>query len=425
MELKPYDWEDSVRVAAKNFNLSEEHTLLLQKLTKIHGPVRVSRERNGIHYNFASPAGIEKDGSIELQKRHCSLNADKYVADPYKNDMVALCHKYNTRYAVSELLAMKNIDLRIPQGIKIDRRANMRDPRASLKYDEYGNPIPDNVGNIIPVNKLPPNHPAVVYLSSREGGAFSMDDLYRQFRCSFCTASNPEKRFLSMPFGFKKSPEGRIVYFIDQHGKERGWQARVIEWEHEGFLYYWNPSEQLFRPVYVLSSNIPSTLRDLDVNGEPKKWTLLPEFRQFKDFSLPKYLIATGSERNTVLLGFDGSLSLSKDTGFKGLFICEGPMDAARIFQCGYPAAACMGKYVSVNQINLAANSFDFVVGIGDNDDAGSSFMEGFKASCLQCGMRHFTLPVPNEYKDAGETPFSVMMPYLNDFLYNNNLLKP
>lgn len=407
--------DEAIMVASRNFNLSRDQTALLSKLTRIHGPVRLSREKSGLHFNFASPEGIKRDGAIELQKRHCSLNADKYVKDPKKNDMVGMCHKYNIKYSVSELLSMLDLYQRIPNNTKVDFRPNRIDFRAYLSYDKYGNAIPESVGTVIPVTELSEDHPAIIYLKTRKGGAFDPIKLYEHFRLSYCSKHNPERKYTIMPNGFTKSPEGRIVFFMDQHGKERGWQARLIEIDHEHKKYYWNPFKEAFLPVYIKSSHLPDNQRDKNSKNIEKEWTLLSPYADFEKFTMPKYLIATGSERNTVLLGFDGANKLAKDKGFRGLFLCEGPMDAARIYQCGYPAAAVMGKYISKNQANLAANSFDFVVSVSDNDSAGSDFLDWFNKTFTNIGIPVYNLIVPDPYKDAGECPTDILSKHISD----------
>lgn len=392
-----------VKEVSEKFNLNRNQKLILYNLMQVHGPSRLARESSGIHMYLPSPIALEKDGKIELYKKHLSLNLDKLKKT---EDKIALCHKYNVSYSVDELLSMSHIEKRC--GTVVKRVLNTYDSRAGLIHDEDGNVIHEPAGDVIPINKLPEEHPAVQYILNRTGGAFSPDILYEHFRVSYCANPSSVKKYYKYPNDFDKSPMGRIVFFVDQIGKERGWQARLIEFEDDDHVFIWNGYKNLFYPVYIKSDRLLKEGRtdEVDYNpktGKPKDLSILNPYRKINGFTLPKYLISAGSSRNEAILGYDAAERLARKNETRNLFITEGPFDATRIFHAGYPAVALMGKYCDITQVRVMTRYFKNFYVVGDTDDAGKVMMDNVHETFLRSNILVNKISVPNDYKDVAE----------------------
>ena len=185
--------------------------------------MRIAREFSGLHFYIACPECLEQEGSSELTKKHLAINPGKDFAG---QDCCAMCMKCQEVYRVTILVSMPTLDQR-----GIEYRPEVVPPQVGpnmdlLEPDGKGNLIPKGPGEVVPVTSLAEDHPAMIYLSSRQ---FEPMALWQQFRCSYCTKENPNLYFRRLAGGFRASPQGRLIFFADQHGVQVGWQARILE----------------------------------------------------------------------------------------------------------------------------------------------------------------------------------------------------
>lgn len=394
---------------------------LAQAIMRLHGSVLVTREKHGLHLNFACPSCLETEGSVELRKKHFALNADKHLllgqwADedlhPGVRDKVGMCMKNGCRFGVKQLLEWPSLDKR---GIKQSKagKVSFADNTAWLVEDAQGNQIPGGPGDgtegsLIPVNALPNDHPASVYLQSRD---YNLNALWEQFRCSYCEREWPaspaaNRYYRKMPDGFQDSPQGRIVFFADIGGVQRSWQARIIEAEFsEGgqrYKAFWNGQTRRWHTMERFNESID-------------KFEVLPQFANgMTTWSPSKYRTANGAIRNEILFGLDAAVKWNKQHRRNQLplaFSLEGPLDAGRF---GPPALAKTGKYTSDDQIALMKKYFSIVVEVPDNDKAGRQNLQDTWSRMEQQVTTHvWELPehmscVPHRIKDAGLLPQKV-----------------
>lgn len=355
---------------------------LAEALANIHGPVHITQERSGLHLYMASPVCLEQYGRDELHKRHLAVNVSKYLRIGQwaakggrragRIDSCAQCMKTSTPYTITQLLHMPPLSAR---GIK-DTGATVKvvDNSAWLTTDPSGNTIPIGPGDVIPVTQLPPEHPAVWYLTQYRK-PYDLERLWRQFRCSFCWREFPEslqprRRYRPLPAGMKDTPQGRIIFFADQEGIQKSWQGRVIDMidSAQGVRYVLHPYTGAWTPV---ESRHPDG-----------KFRPLPEIQQSKyDWSLTKYRNARGSSRNDILFGLDAAVMWNRQQGRTGrdtvAGLVEGPLDAGRV---GPPFVALTGKFISPDQADILATRFRRVIFVSDTDPVGLQSREAAAA---------------------------------------------
>lgn len=386
-------------IAPGSSELPREVMMLAGSLARIHGDVVVRKESHGTHLYMASPEALERDGDKELLSRHMTVNADKYLgvgrwtarAGTYDRDHVATCHKYGTRYAVSDLLKMLPLEQRgisAGSGHKVINASFDREKY--LVDDGRGNMVPMGPGKCVPLAGLPAEHPAIVYLRTRD---FEPSDLECQFGASYCYEEAPENRAIGLywkrlPGGFKVTPQGRLILNVDVRGIRQGWQARILEYEAGHFRYFWHPYECKWVPVLVKISQADGGY----------KWELRPDWARSKFQWKPvKYRSANGIQRAEVLMGFDAAVHAN--TGYGVIF--EGPLDAARL---GPPGMAYMGKYLNEGQAHLLASAFPHILFMRDEGSAGD---EAAASIVVHLGgrVRLTEVPRPPRYEDPGAMP--------------------
>ena len=358
--------------------VSDKHKQLAAQLALLHGKVRLARESAGIHAYMASPACLLKDGIIELTKLHLAVNLDKYIAG---TDLCGQCMKTSKAYRMTSLLRYPPLKERgiqniTPQVFEADTNPDY------LELDAKGNKVPKGPGECQLLTELPAGHPALEYLAAR---GYDPAKLVAQFRASFCHQERSDLHWRPMPGGFKATPQGRIVFFMDMMGVQAGWQARVLEVERKHARYYLHPYEGQW--VAVQQRLKP---------GSP--WVPIPGF---ENWDPAKYLLAYGSKRNSSLMGLDAAIAFNKDQKRKLCVLVEGPLDAGRI---GPPGIAIMGKFFSENQSKLITTNFDDVVFIGDNDEAGKQAKQKvYERLGTAPGIRLLLPDLPRTFKDVGE----------------------
>jgi hypothetical protein len=385
--------------------------MLAEALSRLHGPAVIRNESNGYHIYLPSPECLKTDGRKEIQSRHLTVNASRYkqtddwvrkhgaIKEQSMLDFSAICHKTNTKFRVTDLLNEKKFPPLEKRGLpnissKIICAATQR--TESLVDDGKGNMVPMDPGEVIPINQLPPYHPAVEYLKSRN---YDLDSLYHQFRCSYCIAEQPENPakgifYKRLPLDFKDTPQGRIVFYSMINGVQVGWQARILEKTEDDVKFYWHPYKQKWTPVQYK-------------NNDTGKWDVFPGV-EIKDGPYPilwkpsKYKTATGMTRNETLMGVDAAMEFNKKFKLKKpvVFLVEGPLDAGRI---GPGAVALLGKYFSENQASVLLSRFKKIVLVSDNDKAGNELKERVTELLHDKLVELVFAEVPAPHKDVGD----------------------
>ena len=358
-------------------NVSEEVKQLAGALSRRHGHVTVTVEKNGAHLNMACPACLDAEGARELLpgKRHLAVNADKYLSQGKwfgkpPVDFVGKCMKCGKPYSVVKLLQWAPLSAR---GYNTEAKVTVTDNSKWL-VSRGGIDVPGGPGydsdraGVTPLTQLPADHPAVVYLQQRGYDLASLED---QFEAGYCWSEWPEDRAAEryhkrLIGGMKDSHQGRIIFFSRQDGVQRGYQGRIIEhtWQHEAYTV---------RSFWCGQSNTWKTM-DLLSDGE---WILLPEWRDAKGAWPPsKYKNASGCERNSMLFGLDAAVRYNathRPGKVPYAIVVEGPLDAGRF---GAPAVARIGKFLSDAQIKILAARFGVLFLVPDNDRAGLESVE-------------------------------------------------
>lgn len=346
---------------------------LAEALSRRHGAVQITKEKNGHHLNMACPNCLTTEGSRELQagKRHLAVNADKYlslgkwIGQPAV-DTAASCMKCGTPYRITKLLQYAPLSKR---GYPDSPKVSVTDNTKWLVH-RNGRDIPGGPGEdsdrqgVVSLLRLASNHPAIWYLQHR---GYSIPSLCEQFDAAYCEKEWAENReegryHKHLLNGMKDSHQGRIIFFSLQNGVQLGYQGRIIEntFEHNGVTYrsFWCGQSRSWKV--------------LDYKSQDGTWILLPEFRSDRGAWPPsKYKNASGAARNELLFGLDAAVAWNarhRPGKEPYAFVVEGPLDAGKI---GSPAVARIGKYLSDEQIKLLAARFRRIFLVPDNDKAG------------------------------------------------------
>lgn len=363
--------------------MDPEYEQLARDLSAIHGTVRITNEASGIHFYMACPTCLEEYGEDELHKMHLAFNAEKYIKAGQSS--AAMCMKTEESFHLMDLLAMPPLDQRghvcTPKVI-VKQQADEK----YLEPDEHGRMVPKSPGTVVSVYSLPDTHPARMYLASRN---FDVDSLTDQFGITYCEQERPDMFYRKLLHGFRATPQGRIVFYIIQDGMVKGWQARILELEHEGKGWYYHPYRKQWVPVTQL------------VPGQ--KANPLPGWEEWDP---AKYILAHGCARNECLMGFDAAMKYHEtSTGPRWAGLVEGPLDAGRV---GAPVMATMGKFFSQAQAQIIKDAqFDPVIYIADDDEPGRKAKQSVHKQFDALGIsgRLKVIDSPAGYKDLGAMP--------------------
>lgn len=368
-----------IKTSSAPAQLTPEQMNLAKDLMMCHGNVRVTRESRGLHFYIACPDCLASDGEKELFSMHLAINVEKCLAG---HNGASQCMKTGQVFRIDELTMW----------LPLEKRGYERGPAKIvdqaitnvdfLEPDEQGRMVPKGPGQVVPLSSLPPDHPARIYLDSRQ---FSPADLERQFNASFCIEERKDIRYRRLLGGFRATPRGRIIFEIRINGVRRGWQGRVLEMTDENRLYYFHPYKGDWVPVKYRDT--PNAV-----------WNPL---EGFEDLDMPKYIAAHGMRRNSVVTGYDAARDFNAAHPGKKrwCFVCEGPLDASRL---GPPAVAVCGKFFSEEQAALLADAFDTLIVTPDNDAAGSKLPE-YVAHWIGATRRIVVVNPPAHCKDSGE----------------------
>lgn len=371
--------------------------MLANVLARIHGEVIIRNEAHGLHLYMASPIALERDGSIELQSKHLTVNADKHLGlgqfrnkiGTYNKEAVGKCHKYDVTYTVTQLKQMPPLEKRGIKDVSHKVRNNAVDREKYLIDDGKGNRIPMHPGLVTPIQDLPDDHAVIEYLNRRN---YSIDTLVRQFRTSYCFAETPEQKdiklyYRRLPGGFKDTPQGRVIFHIDVKGVQEGWQARILEKIEGDKKYFWHPYQNEWVLGFIKLGEI---------------WQLRPDWQKEPyPWKPSKYRTGNGTQRSRVVMGYDAAVDWNERVGTKEPFaiLVEGPLDAARF---GPPGIAFLGKYLNEEQGKLIARKFKKVIYITDSDASGLQSKKSIIRSLAGKVDLHEAV-VPKGVKDVGE----------------------
>lgn len=383
---------------------------LAEDLARIHGPVNISSGSSGIHIDIPDPEVLMEDGLKELNRKRLSINAEKYFGigrydvDEYptpenrqlyrdfrsKNFEVpcVLCMKTKKRWTVAQLLGMLPLKRRLPH-IKVSHRVTIGSMCKDMVYDENGNIVPNWVGDTIALTKLPKDHPAVQYVLNR---GYSPEVLESQFEACYCYKCLPEDRSLGrfypkLPGGMRQCHQGRIILTIRMNGVRKGYQSRIIDKVENGNYYIWSSEEKWLLIKRMRSDGM---LEELYPATE-----IFP-----RGFDVAKYLNASGSKRNELLMGYDAAVKFNEGRPYKHSYciLCEGPMDAARL---GPPAIAILGSSLSEMQATFLRDKFGYICTCMDKDKAGQACLEVINKRIPE--RVGYDVILPDGVKDAGD----------------------
>lgn len=393
----------SNETSAKNLVIPDKFKPLINRLLLIHGCGSLHYSQNRcIELRLPDPLLLKEDGPKELLSKHLYVNLTKFFED--KHIFAARCVKNGKVWSIIDLQNMETIPERklgwdfekykklISNKDKLILSTSSSD--SFMTTDENGNEIPEPPGECIPIHELPESHPAVTYLLSR---GFILDDLPRLFQhchLSFCNKVNPKFQYFNEYKNLNKGPQGKLVFFIQQFGVNRGWQCRFIERELNGIKSYYqhdpeNPNACLYIPVAIKNA---STGKYEALRGVPDKLLKC------------KYIIGYGTKSANCLMGFDAALNSSMDGATNpknSIGLVEGVIDALKL---GIPFCSVQGNNLSKAQANLIINNFDTVYYLRDHDAAGDNLQKTIETNLLNLGFSNFKeITYPTKYKDVGE----------------------
>lgn len=395
---------------------------LARRLALRHGPVSITSESSGIHIYIPDPELLITDGDKELVKRHLSINAEKYLGigrysargadtdeqkERNKQDYLryrskglevpcAVSMKTGHRFSVADLLHMMPLEKRkkLSGFNNVQRSITLASIRKNVVYDRFGNLVPDWVGETVPLHELPDDHPAIVYLKDRGYDPLALE---RQMDACYCIKAKPVdpavgRFYRRLPGGMTASPQGRIVLSVLMNGVRWGYQSRMIDRKVNGQYFVWGDDEAWH---LISVANPDGTITELFPRTEANP----------NGFDPPKYLNATGSERNKLLMGYDAAVEANSGRDASSTFcvLCEGPLDAAKL---GSPAIAILGKSLSDFQADALAKQFNEICTVMDNDEAGRQCLNRIRAKMRERGRHVHNVPVPGNVKDAGDLSY-------------------
>jgi hypothetical protein len=340
-------------------DLTDMEQQLVDRLSTLHGKVRLAMESSGLHLYLDSPYVVREEGVSALGKLKASVNLDQWSGtkkpparcktprDIKKwSDACGYCHKTSRVLTVSQLLNVKALGARLhtKKAVVVDIK-------------EAAAEAIESPGVCVPVHELPRDHPAVWYLHSR---CIDVATAVQMCRMAFCLEEAPEtgERRKRMPGNWKITPAGRVLAFAENGG----WVARLVEKNEDGKRWVWHPYES--------------------------RWDEISP-----DFKLSKVINARGFRKAEALVGLEAI------TDTRAAFLVEGCFDALKL---GIGAVACLGSSISETQADLLTK-FGHVVVVPDNDAAGEHMASSAKQKLIERGVKVTVHRLPETTKDAGD----------------------
>ncbi len=389
--------------------LPDEASVLVKRLSEMHGPGHLAVEENGVHLYLPCPDCLKSHGASELHKRHLAINLSKFFAvGKFRNSRLdgsfercAACMKHHTGgkgqgFRLSNLLSHSRYDpisVRMPNITPTVVTEDLSTQQCVI-VDQHGRTRPEDPGDVVPITSLSTDHPAIWYLQNRR---LSPARLFDQFRLAYCYREAPEdnsKRrwHKRMANGFRDTPQNRIIFYGDIDGSQMTWQARILEHEHEGYRYFFHPYTSQWVAMEVKRGG---------------KWeTLFPDDRH--GWAPAKYKNAYSGRRNHILLGYDQAIRYNAARPVKFAFVSEGPLDCGRF---GNPGVALTGKHIAEKQATYLIGAFDFIIFLRQNvkDSSNLKLAQAVK-STVGAHRTVYDLFPDERLKDFGDTDDSAAL---------------
>lgn len=397
--------------SAKHLNIPDKFKPLINKLLLIHGcgSIHFSQEKC-IELRLPDPLLLKEDGPKELISKHLYVNLTKYFED--KHYFAARCVKNGKIWSIIDLQNMEPIpdrklgwDFHKYQSLLSSKEKLILTSTCSsdsfMTLDENGNEIPEPPGTCIPITELPEDHPAIYYLLSRGFTIKDLPRLQKQFNTSFCTKVNHKFQYFNEYQLLNKGPQGKLVFFIQQFGINKGWQCRFLEMNQNDCKYYYQyDTENKANCIWVPVANKSTVTNKYEpIYGVPNKLLKC------------KYVIGYGTKSSNCLMGFDAALGTSMDgetNPNNAIGLVEGVLDAGKL---GAPFCSVQGNSLSKAQANLIVNNFDKVYYLRDHDEAGDNLAKTIETNLYQLGFTNLEeITYPNKYKDVGEISDPILL---------------
>lgn len=381
-------------VALRSTNLNKDYQNLISKLLQIHGTgmLHYSPSTSSYELRIPDPILLNNDGPKELFSRHLYINLTKYIEQ--NHGAAARCVKNGKVYRIIELL--NNYRPLKERGYywDVDKFLGKCKSRLFIPRDINSNATSCNVappGDVIPITELPSDHPAILYLKSRNFSDEMIKDLYKQFETSFCISESKGASYFDEYHGLGKSPKGKLIFFVNHFGENKGWQSRVIEKVEGNTKYYYT----FYNQDDPRNGWVPVATYD-HIDKTYKTFPRVPT-----TLLKHKYVIAYGTRKSECILGLDAALRFNKDRKEKYIIITEGALDAGKL---GIPACCVFGNRISVAQCKLIVNNFDRVYYALDHDLAGNTLEISIQETLMALGFSNFAkIEYPSQFKDIGE----------------------
>jgi len=227
-------------------------------------------------------------------------------------------------------------------------------------------PYAESGGGLIPIDRLDPEHPAILYLTKTRKRPFNPHELARDFGVSYCN-----KGRIFAAGGARFDTTNTLIFPVYwQHPKKFGEQV-VIGWQAR-LLY--NPDDL---------SDTECAEREF-ARGEEGEW-LRP----------PKYLTNPGLKKGRMLYNYVNARA------YDYVVVTEGVFD---VFSTGLCAVALFGKMPTKSQLALLMNCWKDVILLLDPGDASGEMEDILDNLSREAGCR-VTLVTLKGTKDAGDTP--------------------
>jgi hypothetical protein len=370
---------------------------LISNLCRLRGDGTVRTGKSGCILYIPCPNCLHVYGRRELRSKHLAVRIDQalqFLEGETDVRTHATCMKTGKGYSIRDLLSMPPVSSKMNgKVLGLSEVTKSRVTKRILDVDANGNRIPFGPGECVLVNTLPKHSAARFYLETER--EFDVDLLARKYRTSFCVKELPPTFkngvfYSRLAPGWKKTPQGRCVFFCDVDGVQTGWQARLLEFEDpSGNLWYFSPSMRWEKIGH----------HDGDAMN------LEPDFLEAYEKEIwppPKYMNAPGLIKDSVLFGFDSTKDFLKGIPSQDRFIVltEGVLDAARFDYYGIPVC---GKSITVPQANKLRELSEKCVVAWDNDAAGKSALGSVVKILLDAGFSVGKIHPPTSVKDFGE----------------------
>ena len=317
--------------------------------------VRKTRGRNGVEFRVCCPFPHGPDGPDRKYKMY--INPERFGG-------VYNCYSCGKSGRLSEFIGEFN---------------NMaRQPVAQVR-DE---PLPADVqgpGYTIPIDELPADHPASIYLERVRKRPFDRVELSRDYGVRYCLKG---RTYGSGEKGFWYDTSNTLIFPMWMMGRLVGWQSRLL----------YDPDKASCDDAACAAMGFPK-----DHEGQ---W-IRP----------PKYWTNPGLPKGRILFNFDNARK------FRHVVVTEGVFDSMSVGLC---ATAALGKGITENQIRMLKTYWDTVILLLDPGDADRETAK-IAADMMTSGVEVIPIHLKN-YHDAGDTPREELWRQITETVRQRNL---